>query len=95
VVTHGTGPMREYVMSALLLDLEDPSIVRGSLDRPLLAAEAEERNGYVPNVVYSCGGIIHAGKLVLPYGFSDSGTRVATVDLDELLSELLHSGPGL
>lgn len=92
VLTHGTGPMREYVMSALLLDLDDPSIVRGSLDSPLLTAESQERNGYVPNVVYSCGGIIHAGKLVLPYGFSDSGTRIAIVDLDELLHELLRTG---
>lgn len=88
VITHGAGPMRHYVLSAVLLDLEDPTIVLASLDRPLLFASEDERNGYVPNVVYSCGGLIHNGLLILPYGFSDVGTRIATVNVNDLIAEM-------
>jgi predicted GH43/DUF377 family glycosyl hydrolase len=88
VITHGVGPMRQYVLSAVLLDLEDPTIMLASLDRPLLMAGEDERNGYVPNVVYSCGGLIHNGLLILPYGFSDVGTRIATVNVKELISQM-------
>jgi predicted GH43/DUF377 family glycosyl hydrolase len=88
VITHGVGPMRRYALGALLLDLDDPCRVIGHLKEPLLVPSAEEREGYVPNVVYSCGGMIHSDHLVLPYGFADVGARVATIVLDELLSHL-------
>ena len=88
VLTHGVGPMRTYAIGAILLDLEDPGRVIGRLSQPLLTADATEREGYVPNVVYSCGGVIHADQLVLPYGFSDCGVAVARCALPELLAEL-------
>ncbi len=92
VLTHGVGPMRRYCLGALLLDLDDPARVLGRLRTPLLEPEEDERNGYVPNVVYSCGGIAHAGWLVLPYGFSDVATRVATWRMDDVLSALTTAG---
>lgn len=88
VLTHGVGPMRTYSIGALLLDLDDPSRVLGQLERPLLTATDDERSGYVPNVVYSCGAMRHDRTLVLPYGSGDSTTRIALVDLDALLDEL-------
>jgi predicted GH43/DUF377 family glycosyl hydrolase len=88
VITHGVGPMRRYTLGALLLDLDDPSRVIGHLDEPLLVPEEHEREGYVPNVVYSCGSMIHGDHLVLPYGFADVGASVATVRLDALLGRL-------
>lgn len=92
VLTHGVGPMRQYSIGALLLDLDDPAVVTGRLRRPLLTPAADERSGYVPNVVYSCGAMLHGRTLVLPYGCSDSETRIALVDLDGLLSELGSAG---
>jgi predicted GH43/DUF377 family glycosyl hydrolase len=80
--------MRTYSIGALLLDLDDPTRVVGRLAHPLLRAVGEERSGYVPNVVYSCGAMRHGHSLVLPYGSSDSTARVAVVDLDALLDEL-------
>ncbi len=91
VITHGVGPFRRYTLGALLLDLNDPSRVIGHLKEPLLSPAVDERDGYVPNVVYSCGGMIHADHLVLPYGFADVGASVATIRLDELLSRLTRS----
>jgi predicted GH43/DUF377 family glycosyl hydrolase len=88
VLTHGVGPMRTYAIGAMLLDLDDPRRVIGELPGPLLAPETDEREGYVPNVVYTCGGLVHHGQLILPYGFSDVGIRIATVPLDELLAQL-------
>jgi predicted GH43/DUF377 family glycosyl hydrolase len=88
VLTHGVGPMRQYSIGALLLDLDDPTVVLGRLATPLLTPTADERDGYVPNVVYSCGGMLHGRSLVLPYGCSDSVTRIALVDLDPLLDAL-------
>ncbi len=89
VITHGVGPVRRYSLGALLLDLDDPSRLLGSLDEPLMSPDADERVGYVPNVLYSCGALIHEGRLVLPYGCSDSSIRFATVDVDRLLARLL------
>ncbi len=89
LLTHGVGPMREYWMGALLLDLEDPSRVIGHLKDPILMPNNEERDGYVPNVVYSCGGMIHRDELIIPYGISDSATGIATVPVSELLSHLI------
>lgn len=88
VLTHGVGPMRTYCIGALLLDLDDPIRVRGRLARPLLTPAADERSGYVPNVVYSCGAMLHGRTLVLPYGCSDSTIRIALADLDALIEEL-------
>jgi len=88
VLTHGAGPMRRYCIGAVLLDKNDPTKVLGRLHNPLLEPNEEERNGYVPNVVYSCGGLIHNGQLVLPYGFSDFGTKVAVGDVSELLASM-------
>lgn len=88
VLTHGVGPMRSYGIGALLLDLDDPTRVLGRLARPLLTPTADERSGYVPNVVYSCGAMLHGRTLVVPYGCSDSFVRIALVDLDALLEEL-------
>jgi predicted GH43/DUF377 family glycosyl hydrolase len=87
VLMHGVGPMRRYVLSAVLLDLDEPTKVLGRLRQPLLEpSQAEPRNGYVPNVVYSCGGLVHAGKLVVPYGESDTRIGVGTVPLSDVLA---------
>ncbi|MFO8087129.1 MAG: glycoside hydrolase family 130 protein [Bacteroidales bacterium] len=88
VITHGVGPMREYVMGAALYDLEDPSIEIGRLMSPLLSPNDEEREGYVPNVVYSCGSMIHNDDLVIPYAMSDYASTYATVKLKDLLQAL-------
>jgi len=88
VLCHGVGPMREYSIGAYLLDLDDPRRLIGRLAEPLLIANASERDGYVPNVVYSCGGLIHNGTLLLPYGTADQATGFASVDLNDLLKEL-------
>lgn len=90
VLTHGVGPMRTYRIGAILLDLDDPSKVIGRLREPLLSPSIDEQNGYVPNVVYSCGAMIHAQTLVLPYGIGDSSVGIATVPLPELLATLLR-----
>ena len=91
VITHGVGAMRQYALGAILLDKEDPSRVIGHLAEPLLEPSADERDGYVPNVVYSCGSMIAGELLVLPYGFADVGTRIATVRVDDLLAELTRA----
>ena len=88
VLTHGVGPMRTYRIGAILLDLDDPTRVIGRLREPLLGPAADERNGYVPNVVYSCGALVHAETLVLPYGISDGAIGLATVPMPDLLDAL-------
>lgn len=88
VITHGVGPMRTYRLGVMLLDLEHPERVIADLPMPILQAEADERDGYVPNVVYSCGGMIHGDRLVLPFGFSDQGTRIVELSVSELLAAL-------
>jgi predicted GH43/DUF377 family glycosyl hydrolase len=93
VLTHGVGPMRTYAIGALLLDLDDPTRVIGSLPEPLLSPDADEQDGYVPNVVYSCGALIHADTLVLPYGISDGAIGVATVGVADLLDALQSDTP--
>jgi len=86
VLTHGVGPVRQYCIGAILLDLENPAKVIARLDEPLLAPHESEREGYVPNVVYSCGAIIHNGELVIPYAMSDINSGIATVGVKELLN---------
>lgn len=88
VLTHGVGPMRTYQIGAILLDLDDPTRILGRLTEPLLSAADDERDGYVPNVVYSCGALVHADTLVLPFGVGDAAIRIATVPLPELLGAL-------
>jgi predicted GH43/DUF377 family glycosyl hydrolase len=87
VITHGVGPMRRYCIGALLLDLDDPSKILGHLREPLLTPGGD-REGYVPNVVYTCGALIHQGRLILPYGLNDTVSTIVTVDLDQLLALL-------
>ena len=86
VLTHGVGPVRQYCIGAMLLDLEHPEQILARLEEPLLTPREEEREGYVPNVVYTCGALIHNGELVIPYAMSDIHSGVATVDVDNLLS---------
>lgn len=88
VLTHGVGPGRGYSMGACLLDLDDPSKVIGRLRDPLLQPIPSEWEGNVPNIVYSCGALLHDGELFIPYGVSDYAARFATVQLDELLAAL-------
>jgi predicted GH43/DUF377 family glycosyl hydrolase len=88
VLTHGVGPLRKYCIGAILLDLQDPSRVIGRLREPLLEPEPDSREGYVPNVVYSCGSLIHGRQVVIPYGMSDRVSTVVSVSLDELLAAL-------
>lgn len=91
VITHGVGTMRRYCIGASLLDLEDPSIEVGRLSEPLLSPLEDEREGYVPNVVYSCGAIIHNNSLILPYAVSDYSSTYAVVDMGELIDALKKS----
>ena len=88
VLSHGVGPMRKYSIGAFLLDRDDPSQVIGRLREPLLEPNESEREGYVPNVVYSCGALVHNGVLIIPYGLADHATGFATVPLDELLAAM-------
>ena len=88
VISHGVGPMRKYCIGAFLLDRDDPTRVIGRLREPLLKPNKNEREGYVPNVVYSCGSLLHGGQLIIPYGMSDSATTFATVSLDEVLAAM-------
>jgi predicted GH43/DUF377 family glycosyl hydrolase len=88
VLSHGVGPMRKYCLGAFLLDLADPARVIGRLREPLLAPNEAEREGYVPNVVYTCGALLHGRELVIPYAMSDYATSFATVMLDELLGAM-------
>lgn len=88
VITHGVGPMRKYCIGAALLDLHDPTRVIGRLREPLLSPEGNEREGYVPNVVYSCGSLLHGERLILPYAMSDKATAIASVPLQQLLAAL-------
>lgn len=93
VLTHGVGPLRQYCIGAILLDLADPSRVIGRLREPLLAPTASERKGYVPNVLYTCGSMIHQGRLIIPYAISDSRTAFATVSVGPLVEALRQAGP--
>jgi predicted GH43/DUF377 family glycosyl hydrolase len=92
LITHGVGAMRRYAIGAVLLDKEDPSKVLGRTEEPLLVPNENEREGYVPNVVYSCGSMIHGDQLVLPYAMADQASRVALINLDELLAYMLGTG---
>ena len=88
VLSHGVGPMRKYCLGAFLLDLNDPTQVIGRLREPLLKPAEDEREGYVPNVVYSCGALVHGRDLILPYAMSDYATNFAVLSLDEVLAAM-------
>lgn len=89
IISHGVGPMRRYCLGASLLKLDDPTVEIGRLKEPLLIPQNDEREGYVPNVLYSCGSLVHNGELIIPYGLSDYGSAFATVNLSALLDKLL------
>lgn len=91
MITHGVGPMRRYCLGASLLKLDDPSVEIGRLREPLLVPNEEEREGYVPNVVYSCGSIINGDKLIIPYAMSDYSSTFASVDIKMLLEKLTQT----
>lgn len=91
LLTHAVGPVRTYVISALLLDLENPSKIIGTLDEPLISPNENEREGYVSNVVYSCGSLIHKENLIIPYAMSDSASSFASVNVNKLLSSFRQS----
>ena len=88
LLTHGVGPVRKYSIGAVLLDKADPSKVLGRSREPLLRPEPTEREGYVPNVVYTCGAMRHGDLLVLPYGISDTISNFATIEISNLLKAI-------
>jgi predicted GH43/DUF377 family glycosyl hydrolase len=88
VLSHGVGPVRQYSIGAFLLDKNDPAKVIGRLSEPLLTPTEQERHGYVPNVVYTCGALVHGGQLIIPYAYADHATNFATVPLDEVLGAM-------
>lgn len=91
LLTHAVGPMRTYCLGAVLLDLDDPTKVLGVLEEPLLSPRDDERDGYVPNVVYSCGAMVHDDNLVIPYGISDQHIGIGVARVSELLTRLTES----
>lgn len=93
VLSHGVGPMRKYCIGAFLLDRDDPSKVIGRLREPLLQPNEYEREGYVPNVVYTCGALLHRSELIIPYAMADHATGFATVPVDDVLGAM-HYGEG-
>lgn len=88
LITHAVGPMRKYILGAILLDLKKPSKIIKKLNKPLLSPNEDEREGYVPNVVYSCGSMEHEGNLIVPYAMSDSASTFASVNIEELIQEM-------
>jgi len=89
LITHAVGPMRKYVISAILLDKENPSRVTGYLKDPLIEPDENEREGYVPNVVYSCGSLVHNNEIIIPYAMSDSASTIASVLLNKVLQSII------
>jgi len=92
VLTHGVGAMRTYSIGALLLDIDDPTRVLGRTRRPVLTPQPDEQDGYVPNVVYSCGALVHGATLLLPFGIGDANIGFATLAVGDLLAEMDHNG---
>ncbi len=88
LLTHGVGPMRKYCIGVVLLDRDNPAKVIGQLRQPLIAPDESEREGYVPNVVYTCGAMMHNRTLIIPYAISDTAIRIASVDIDDLLRRM-------
>jgi predicted GH43/DUF377 family glycosyl hydrolase len=90
VLTHGVGPMRTYSIGAMLLDLDEPAKVLATLPTPLLTPHEDERDGYVPNVVYSCGALLHGDMLVIPFGIADTAIGIATASCSEVLEAMVR-----
>jgi predicted GH43/DUF377 family glycosyl hydrolase len=88
LLTHGVGAMRKYSIGAVLLDKDDPSKVLGRTQEPILAAADQDREGYVPNVVYTCGALKHGDKLFVPYGVADSSVAFAFIPISSLLAAM-------
>ena len=88
LITHAVGPLRKYVISAILLDLDHPNKIIGKLNKPLISPNEDEREGYVPNVVYSCGAMIHNGNLIIPYAMSDSASSFASISVSEIINNM-------
>ena len=88
MLTHGVGPLRKYSIGAALLDKTDPSKVLARSVEPLLHPEASEREGYVPNVVYTCGAIRHNDQIILPYAVSDTYSNFATIKIAALMKAM-------
>ncbi len=88
VITHGVGNMRQYSIGVILLDLEDPTKIIAKLEDPLMTANEEEREGYVPNVIYSCGSMLVDDKLIIPYAMSDVASRIAIVNVNDLFEKM-------
>lgn len=88
LITHGVGPMREYSIGIILLDIENPTKIIGNMNTPLLTCTPDEREGYVPNVVYSCGSIIHNDTLIIPYAMSDTCSGIVTISVEELFENI-------
>ena len=88
MLTHGVGPMRQYAIAATLLDLENPAKVIGRSREPIIVPAEDERVGYVPNVVYTCGAMLHNDSLIIPYALGDVTTTFARVQVDELIASL-------
>jgi predicted GH43/DUF377 family glycosyl hydrolase len=86
VLTHGVGPMRQYSIGVILLDKTNPTKIIARLETPLLSPNEEEREGYVPNVIYSCGGLVHNNKLIIPYAMSDITSGIADIKINDLIS---------
>lgn len=89
LLMHGVGPLRQYSIGAVLLDRDDPARILGRLREPLIRWDEKNRSGYVPNVVYSCGSLIHGNNLVIPYAFSDHRTAIALAAQSDLTDEIL------
>jgi predicted GH43/DUF377 family glycosyl hydrolase len=90
VLTHGVGAMRTYSLGAILLDIDEPNRVLARSEEPIISPDNGRRDGYVPNVIYSCGGFAHGDTLVLPYGIGDQTISIATVSISELLESMHH-----
>jgi predicted GH43/DUF377 family glycosyl hydrolase len=88
VLSHGVGPMRRYCLGAFLLDRDDPSKVLGRLREPLMCPKGIEREGYVPNVLYTCGALLHGEQLILPYGMSDRATGFAIIPIKDIMDAI-------
>jgi predicted GH43/DUF377 family glycosyl hydrolase len=88
VITHGVGPMRTYSLGIELLDLDDPARIISRIDEPILVPNAHEREGYVPNVVYSCGALIHQDELIIPYASGDQRSGIATLQVPMVMARL-------
>lgn len=91
VVTHGVGPLRTYSLGIELLDLEDPTRIISRIDEPILVPNEHDREGYVPNVVYSCGALIYQDELIIPYASGDQRCGIATLQVPQLMARLAQS----